>query len=116
MKYLLDSKTCIGWLRGNQPNIVARIKKEKASDLAICSIVVGESNYGVERAAPAQQASNRRRLQSLRQQFVSLPFDDLAADQYGTLRAFFARQGILIGPSDLLMASIALANRLGLPL
>jgi tRNA(fMet)-specific endonuclease VapC len=39
-----------------------------------------------------------------------MPFDDRAAEVYGRLRAQLARQGALIGPNDLLIASIALAN------
>jgi tRNA(fMet)-specific endonuclease VapC len=43
--------------------------------------------------------------------FVSFPFDDHAADEYGRLRAQLARQGTPIGPNDLMIASIALAHR-----
>ena len=63
MKYLLDTNTCIGWLRLSQPRIVSRIKLEIPSDLAICSVVVGELVYGVERAAPAYQRNNRARVE-----------------------------------------------------
>ena len=45
-------------------------------------------------------------------QFQSLPFDDRAADEYGRIRAHLAGLGTLIGPNDLLIASIALANGL----
>jgi tRNA(fMet)-specific endonuclease VapC len=40
----------------------------------------------------------------------SLPFDDLAAEVYGRVRAFLAQQGQLIGPNDLLIAATALAH------
>jgi tRNA(fMet)-specific endonuclease VapC len=39
-----------------------------------------------------------------------LPFDDAAADLGGNLRAQLARQGAPIGPYDLQIAAIALAN------
>jgi len=42
--------------------------------------------------------------------FVSLPFDDRAADAYGRIRAALASAGTPIGPNDLLIASIAEAN------
>jgi tRNA(fMet)-specific endonuclease VapC len=45
-------------------------------------------------------------------QFQSLPFDDRAADEYGRIRAYLTGLGALIGPNDLLIASIALANGL----
>jgi len=46
--------------------------------------------------------------------FASLPFDDAAADQYGAMRSRLASQGTMIGPNDLLIASIALAQGLTL--
>jgi hypothetical protein len=53
----------------------------------ICSVVVGELIYGTERAAAAHRANNRLRVEQLRQQFVSMPFDDLASEEYGKVRA-----------------------------
>src|SRR5262245_19830778 len=41
--------------------------------------------------------------------FVSLPFDDRAAEAYGRIRAALERLGQLIGPNDLLIAAIAVA-------
>ena len=42
--------------------------------------------------------------------FASLPFDDRAAEAYGTIRADLERQGTPIGPNDLLIAAIGLAS------
>jgi tRNA(fMet)-specific endonuclease VapC len=44
--------------------------------------------------------------------FISLPFDDQSALIYGQIRAQLAASGTPIGPNDLLIASIALANNL----
>jgi tRNA(fMet)-specific endonuclease VapC len=114
MTYLLDSNACIGWLRQNQPKLVARIKQEQPTDIVICSVVVGELIYGAERAAPAHRANNRMRVEQLRQQFVSVPFDDSAAEEYGKVRAHLAVLGTPIGPNDQMIAAIALANNLTL--
>ncbi len=112
MKYLLDTNTCIEWLRLSHPQLVMRIKQETPGDLAICSIVVSELMYGVERALPVHKANNRNRVDQLRKKFVSLPFDDAAAEVCGTVRAHLASQGTPIGPNDLQIASIALANKM----
>src|SRR5579862_2533181 len=48
-------------------------------------------------------------ISGLRQQHVSLPVDDPAADEYGVPRAHLAKLGTPIGPNDLLIAAIALA-------
>lgn len=112
MKYLLDTNTCIGWLRLSQPNIVSRIKQEIPTDIVICSVVVGELNYGAERAAPAHQANNRMRVLQIRKQFVTLPFGDDAAEPYGRVRAHLASLGTPIGPNDMMIAAIALTHGL----
>jgi tRNA(fMet)-specific endonuclease VapC len=112
MTYLLDSNSCIGWLRQNQPKLVARIKQERPTDIVICSVVVGELIYGAERAATAHRVNNRLRIEQLRQQFVSVPFNDSAAEVYGKVRAHLAVLGTPIGPNDLMIAAIALANAL----
>ena len=41
--------------------------------------------------------------------YNSLPFDDKAAEEYGVIRADLSQQGKLIGPNDLMIASIAKA-------
>lgn len=40
----------------------------------------------------------------------SLPFDDAAAERYAGLRAGLEKVGTPIGPNDMLIAAIALAN------
>ena len=114
MIYLLDTNTCIGWLRNTEPKIIARIQQENPADLVLCSVVVGELVYGAERAGPFHHVANLNRVGQLRAQFVSLPFDDNAADEYGKLRAYLAANGKMIGPNDLMIAAIALANRVTL--
>lgn len=46
--------------------------------------------------------------------YTSLAFDDHAAVVYGPLRADLETKGTPIGPNDLLIASIAVANNLTL--
>ena len=58
MPFLLDSNAWIGWLRQNQPKLVARIKQEGAGNILLCSVVLGELLHGAERSAPAHRANN----------------------------------------------------------
>ena len=46
------------------------------------------------------------------EKFYSLPFDSDAALHYGKIRADLERRGNPIGANDLLIASIAVANKL----
>jgi hypothetical protein len=52
----------------------------------------------------------RVNVEQLRQQFVSAPFDDSAAEDCGQMRAHLAVLGTPLGPNDLTIAAIALAN------
>ena len=42
--------------------------------------------------------------------FPLLPFDEVAAQKYGEIRADLARQGLMIGPNDLQIAAIAVVH------
>jgi tRNA(fMet)-specific endonuclease VapC len=114
MPFLLDSNAWIAWLRQRQPTLIARIQKEGPANILLCSVVVGELIYGAERSGAAYRAANLYDVQQLRGQFVSMPFDDRAAEQYGRVRAHLANLGTPIGPNDLMIAAIALANQLTL--
>jgi tRNA(fMet)-specific endonuclease VapC len=59
-------------------------------------------------------STNLALIARLRQQFTCLPFFDSAADEYGKIRADLASRGTMMGPNDLMIASIALANGLTL--
>lgn len=47
-------------------------------------------------------------------QFVSLSFDDAAAQIFGEIRANLVKKGTPIGPYDLQIAAIAIANQVTL--
>jgi len=55
-------------------------------------------------------AENPSGFRHLLEPFVLLPFDDLAADHHGILRATLEQSGTPIGANDLLIASMALAH------
>jgi tRNA(fMet)-specific endonuclease VapC len=72
--------------------------------------VKGELYFGAAQSKNPVKA--REKQDAFLSRFVSLPFDDAAADAYGTLRATLTRKGELIGPNDLLIASIAVVRHL----
>ena len=115
MTYLLDTNTCIGWLRQNQPQIVARIQAQAQTDIVLCSVVVGELLFGVERSDPVHRAeywpcvSNSYGSSSPRCRSMMPP-----PKQYGRIRADLTGRGLLIGGNDMLIAAIALAKALHL--
>ncbi len=114
MKYLLDTNACIALLSDGDSNVKEQLKTVGVANVIICSIVIAELAYGVERSSLKRRADNRIRLELFQQRIPSLPFDDRAALEYGRIRAHLASVGTPIGPNDLMIASIALANSLTL--
>lgn len=74
----------------------------------MCSIVKAELSYGVRKSQHPQRSLEKQ--QQFVDHFVSLPFDDKAAEIYGQIRAELERVGTPIGPNDLMIAAIAVAN------
>lgn len=108
MRYLLDTNACIRYLNEANSSVTRRVRATPREDIVLCSIVKAELFYG------AMKSRNPQRTLAVQQQFlsqfVSLPFDDLAAEHYGRIRAELSAQGTPIGPNDLMIAAIALAN------
>jgi tRNA(fMet)-specific endonuclease VapC len=71
---------------------------------------VGELLFGARRAHQPTHALAQVR--TFCAPFVSLPFDDRAADEYSAVRAHLASLGTPIGPYDLMIAAITLAHGL----
>ena len=112
MTYLLDTNVCIVHLAKRSLKVQQKLASISPKEVVLCSVVKAEIIYGSFKGNYTSQAVALR--QSFLNQFVSLPFDDLAADFYGQERARLAKLGQSIGPNDLMIASIALANNLTL--
>jgi tRNA(fMet)-specific endonuclease VapC len=111
MPHLLDTNICIRHLRNPRKSPLAdRLAGRAYGDVVLCSVVKAELIFGALHGK--QQRARLARLDNFLSLFPSIPFDDLAARVYGEVRAELARQGLSIGPNDLLIASIALANHL----
>ena len=112
MKYLLDTNTCIRHLNRRSESIILKLGSLAPNQIAVCSVVKAELFYGGHRSNRPERTLARQRL--FLDRFVSLPFDDQAAEVYGVIRAQLAASGTPIGPNDLMIAAIALANDLTL--
>jgi len=112
VKYLLDTNACIKYLTQRSAPIVARMQRTKPAEIVLCSVVKTELIFGAHKSARTRD--NLEKLEAFFEPFVSLPFDDSAAAVAGEIRATLERAGTPVGPNDLLIASIALANGLTL--
>lgn len=110
--FLLDTNVCVEYLRKKNANVINHIHSHRPDELRLCSIVVGELYFGAFKSP--NPPANLALLATFLPVFLSLPFDDLAAEFYGQVRADLQAKGTPIGPNDLMIAAIALANDLTL--
>jgi tRNA(fMet)-specific endonuclease VapC len=110
--FLLDTNTCIEYLRKSNPDVVNQIQARPPDELRLCSVVVAELYLGAFKSP--QGATNFALLATFLPVFLSSPFDDRAAKVYGQIRADLEAKGTPIGPNDFMIAAIALASDLTL--
>jgi tRNA(fMet)-specific endonuclease VapC len=79
--------------------LIARWQAVKASDMAMCSVVVYELRHGAERSS--NPAAEHAKLDAFLAPLLSLPFDDAAARKCAEIRRELERRGTIIGPHDL---------------
>lgn len=108
-RYLLDTNACIAIMKNNI-RVLNRIRKVGIETIYLCTPVKAELWFGAYKSQHI--AENQARLRTFFNDLPSLPFDDLAAEHFGSIRAFLARQGTPIGPYDLQIAAIALSHNL----
>lgn len=106
--FLLDSNVCIHLLNNRHSQVEQNFRSESPSSIALCSIVKAELLYGARHSQKVE--SNLLRLQRFFSPLASLPFDDRAAEEHGSIRADLSSQGKVIGPNDLLIAATAKAH------
>jgi tRNA(fMet)-specific endonuclease VapC len=112
MTWLLDTNACIRYLNGRSPQLRSRFDAVDPSDIVVCSVVKAELYFG---SALSHDPSKTRALQQqFLSRFPSISFDDAAAEAYAQIRSDLRRRGQLIGPNDLLIASICVAQNLTL--
>lgn len=113
MTHLLDTNSCVQMFRkGSASKVAGHLATAPPGSVVVCSVVMAELLYGAFRST--NPATVQAQVLAFTSQFVSLPFDDRAAGEYGRLRAHLAALGQMIGPNDLFIAATALANGLTL--
>jgi tRNA(fMet)-specific endonuclease VapC len=106
--FLLDTNFCVQYLRGKNVLARQRLAARSTHEVRLCSVVLSELYVGALQSA--DPAKNRSDVDQFAAPFTSLPFDDASADVYARIRHYLENQGTPIGPYDLQIASITLAN------
>ena len=108
MKYLLDTNVCIQFITGRSVSLKEKIQRLDLSSLFICSIVRGELEYGARKSNNPEKSISV--LRSFISSFQEIGYDSEAAEKYGIIRTNLEKKGTPIGPYDMQIAAIALAN------
>ena len=112
MGWLLDTNAWILHLKNPGGPIEERLNRLQPSDVFLCSVVKAELWHGAHKYGNLEKRLNA--LRKMFRPFVSLPFDDAAAQYYGDIRHGLEIHGKTIGPNDLKIAAICMSNGLTL--
>jgi tRNA(fMet)-specific endonuclease VapC len=105
--YLLDTNT-VSYHIANQPSQVRRkLDAVGLSAVAISAVTEAELRYGVARNPGAMR--RRASVESFLANAAILPWDSVAAQAYGLLRAEQERKGRPLSAEDLMIAAHALS-------
>lgn len=107
MIYLLDTNAWIQILHRPRGPVADRMHLTPRASIRACSVIKAELFFGAFKSARVE--ANAALLRRAFAGFLSLPFDDRAAEIAGSIRFQLAAKGTPIGPADVLIAAIALA-------
>jgi tRNA(fMet)-specific endonuclease VapC len=105
MNYLLDTNICIYIINKKPSSVIKRIQTKQPEQIAISTITQAELEYGIARSRNVDQ--NRIALLEFLFPFLLIDFDQMAAVQYGLIRASLEARGKPIGSMDMLLAAQA---------
>ena len=106
--YFLDTNTCIYFLNGRYISVINKFKQIKADNIIIPSIVKAELLFGAEKSQ--KRTENIKILTRFLETFETADFNSESAKHYARIRSNLESSGTAIGPNDLLIASIVIAN------
>ena len=110
MMYMLDTNICIYAMKNKPEPVLQRFKNNLQHGLCISAITLAELQHGVEKSAnPEKNAAALLQFLSI---LSVLPFDDLAAVEYGDICADLQRKGTPIGTMDMLIAAHARSEKM----
>jgi tRNA(fMet)-specific endonuclease VapC len=104
MTYLLDTDTCIYWIKDIN-SVRNKVREIGWEQIYICSITVAELYFGAYNSQ--RVVENLARAEDFIQNLPVVPLTDSALRKYGELKAELRRIGQTIAEFDLLIARVA---------
>ncbi|MBB3133374.1 tRNA(fMet)-specific endonuclease VapC [Rhizobium pisi] len=106
--WMLDTNIVSHVIKGDRPEIVARLAVLPMEDIVISSVTEGEMLYGLAKRGYPTALSERIRQFLLRVDV--LPWDHDVTRTYGDLRAACEAKGVTLAPLDMMIAAHAVAT------
>jgi tRNA(fMet)-specific endonuclease VapC len=105
MRYMLDTNICSYVLRSRPASVKERFDEAGPGALAVSTVVLAELLFGAARHREA--AAIRREIRDLVSRLEVLPWDEVAAEHYGDVRAALEQCGRPLGAMDMMIAAHA---------
>jgi tRNA(fMet)-specific endonuclease VapC len=105
--YMLDTNICIYIIKKKPDQVIERLRHTRVPDVGVSSITLSELEYGAAKSARPEQ--NKVAIVEFLAPLEILPYDDMAAQEYGKVRVYLEKQGTPIGSMDMLIAAHALS-------
>ena len=105
IRYMLDTKACIGVINSNPPSLRERLMQFPPNEVAISQIVLYELEFGV--CNSKHQQKNRANLTHFLKYVQVLDWSDGQSIEAAQVRCELARKGQPIGHYDTLIAAHA---------
>ena len=105
MNYLLDTDTCIYWLKGNE-DIEEKALKVGLSKISISFVTLSELYYGAYKSRRVEQ--NLANIGILKSKLSLMDSNASICDVFGKLKAMLEKDGKIIDDADLFIAACAL--------
>ena len=105
MSFLLDTDTCIDFLRGRHAAVRERLRARHPGSIGVSVVTAAELRHGAERSA--RPAESHVVIDAFLADLEVLPLDEPVALEYGRIRAGLERTGRSIGANDLFIAAHA---------
>lgn len=105
MRYILDTNICIYAIKHKPEQVFLKLQEHDPSEICISSVTYAELVHGVEKSQSIEK--NRVALTLLLANIDIMDFDSSAAESYGKIRAALEKEGLPIGPLDMMIAGHA---------
>jgi len=103
--YMLDTDICSYIIKDRPQQVYQHFAKHDMADICISMVTYAELNYGVEKSSSSKINSDV--IAKFVAHLTIVPWDEDAAECYGSVRAVLERRGTPIGAVDMMIAAHA---------